>query len=511
VTHFSWLDYSIFVVYLVGAVSVGLLFVKEQHTIKDYFLASRSMGFMLVGVSVLAALFSGISYLGCPSEVYAHRFTFILFGLSFIIATPVTTQLFVPHFFQSRFYTAYQYLEVRFSVQVRLLASSLFILRVLLWLALVTYAPALALEQVTGLPLWFSIICTGTLTTLYTTLGGMKAVIWTDVVQFVVLFGGQIVILYVAIARIPDGLSGAWEIGRAAGKLDLSLSLDPSVRVTLWGLLLGGTVINLVQLATDQVSVQRYLTATSLKEAQRALWLKFWLLIPVFIVFYLTGLVLYAFYQIHGDPLAAGRITRVDQILPYFVITQLPAGLPGLLIAAIFSGTMSATSSGLNALTTATLVDFRQRLSHKPSSEPQQLRLARYITIGYGALVILLAFGVSKLGALIEASNKAIGLVGGPVLGLFLLGMLVKRATPWGAVIGWAAGVAAVIPVCFYSKTSFLWYGVVGCVVTVFVGWLASLLISLLRPAPVSASTLQAPQGKIAGGGQRPNAPPEPR
>jgi sodium-coupled monocarboxylate transporter 8/12 len=258
------------------------------------------------------------------------------------------------------------------------------------------------------------------------------------------------------------------------------------VRITLWGLLLGGAVINLVQLATDQVSVQRYLTASSLKEAQRALWLKLALLVPVFIVFYLSGLVLYAFYQTHGDPLAAGRITKADQILPYFVINELPAGLPGLLIAAIYAGTMSATSSGINALTTASLVDFRQRLSHKPLSEKQQLRLARFLTVGYGALVILLAFGVGKLGALIEASNKAIGLVGGPLLGLFLLGLLVKRATPWGTVIGWAAGVAAVIPVCFYSKTSFLWYGVVGCGVTFVVGWLASLLLSLLRPAPAA-------------------------
>jgi len=504
VTRFSWLDYSIFVVYLLGAVSVGLLFVKEQRTIKDYFLASQSMGFLLVGVSVLAALFSGISYLGCPGEVYAHRFTFVLFGLSFIIATPVTTKLFIPHFYQSRFYTAYQYLEERFSVQVRLLASSLFILRVLLWLALVTYAPALALEQVTGLPLWFSIICTGTLTTLYTTLGGMKAVIWTDVIQFLVLFGGQIIILCVAIAHIPNGLSGVYEIGRAGGKFELSLSLDPSIRVTLWGLLFGGALINLVQLATDQVSVQRYLTATSLKEAQRALWLKFWLLIPVFIVFYLTGLVLYAFYQAHGDPLAAGRITSSDQILPYFVITQLPAGLPGLLIAAIYSGTMSATSSGLNALTTATLVDFRQRLSHKPTTEEQQLKLARLLTVAYGALVILLAFVVSKLGALIEASNKAIGLVGGPLLGLFLLGMLLKRATAWGAVFGWFAGVAAAALVCFYTRTSWMWYGVVGCAVTFVVGWLASLLFSLaslllsfLRRAS-AASPPQPPREEVS-------------
>ena len=481
-THFTWLDYSIFVVYLAGAVSVGMLFIKEQHTIKDYLLASRSMGSVLVGVSVLAALFSGITYLGAPSEVYAHSLAFMLFGLSFLIATPVTTQLFVPHFYQSRFYTAYQYLEERFSVQVRLLASSLFILRVLLWLAMATYAPALALEQVTGLPLWFSILCTGTLTTAYTALGGMKAVIWTDVMQFVVLFGGQVLIFCVAVSRIPHGLKGVYDLGMAGGKIELSLSLDPSDRDTLWGLLLGGAVINLVQLATDQVSVQRYLTATSMKEAQRALWLKLALLVPVFLVFYLTGLVLYAFYQVHGDPLAAGRITKADQILPHFVINELPAGLPGLLIAAIYSGTMSATSSGINALTTATLVDFRQRLSRKPLSEKQQLRLARYLTVGYGALVILLAFGVGKLGALIEASNKAIGLVGGPLLGLFLLGMLVKRATSWGAVIGWTAGVVAVVPVCFASKTSFLWYGVVGCIVTVFVGWLASLLLTRMSP-----------------------------
>ena len=266
-----------------------------------------------------------------------------------------------------------------------------------------------------------------------------------------------------------------------------------------------------MQLATDQVSVQRYLTATSLKEAQRALWLKFWLLIPVSIVFYLTGLVLYAFYQAHGDPLAAGHITKSDQILPYFVVTQLPAGLPGLLIAAIYSGTMSATSSGINALTAATVVDFRQRLSHKPSSEEHQLRLARRLTLAYGALVILLAFGVSKLGTLIEASNKAIGLVGGPLLGLFLLGMLIKRATPWGAVFGWAAGVAAVIPVCFYSKTSFLWYGVVGCTVTFVLGWLASLLLSFLHPATVTAPALQSPQAESAPTSQRTFGPPERR
>jgi len=478
-TRFGWLDYTIFVAYLLGSVLIGVVFVREQQSVRDYFLAGRRMGYITVAVSVLAALFSGISYLGAPAEVYAYGMAFMLFGLSFLIATPVTNLVFLPVFHHARIYTAYQYLEERFSMPVRLLASALFIIRVLLWLALATYAPALALEQVTGLPLWFTILCTGALTTFYTTLGGMKAVIWTDVMQFLVLFGGQVVILFIAVGHVPGGWAGVYDLGRAAHKFDLSLSFDPNVRVTLWGLLLGGAAINLVQMATDQVSVQRYLTAPTLAVAQRSLWLKLWLLVPVFVVFYATGIVLWAFYQVHGDPLAAGRITKADQILPYFVIQELPMGLPGLLTAAIYAASMSTTSAGINALTTATLVDFHQRFWRRSANaEEIRLGLARWLTLGYGVLVIALAFVVDKLGPLLEASNKAIGLVGGPLLGLFFLGTVVKRAHSFGAVAGWLAGVAVLIPVCFKTQTSFLWYGVVGCGVTVSVGVLVSLFLS---------------------------------
>lgn len=474
--QFTWLDYGIFIVYLVLAVSVGLLFVKEQRTIKDYFLAGRSMNSILVGISVLAALTSGITYLGGPGEVYGHGAGLSWYVLSFFVATPVTTLIFIPFFYQSRFFTAYQYLEERFSVQVRVLSSALFIVRVLLWLALVAYAPALALEQVTGLPLWFTILCTGVLTTFYTTLGGMKAVIWTDIVQFFVLFGGLIIILFVAIAQVPGGIAGVWNVSRAAGKLDVSLSLDPTVRITLAGLIIGSTFTNLVQLATDQVSVQRYLTASNLREAKRAMWVKLLLVMPVIGVIYFTGLVIFAFYHVHGDPLAAGKIATTDQILPYFVVHELPMGLPGLLIAAIFAATMSATSSGLNALASATTIDFYQRLSKTPkTSDEEQLRLARKLTLAYGALVIVLAFGVHRLGTLAEASTKAIGLVGGPLLGVFLLGMLSKRTSATGAIIGWVAGLLALMPVCFFTRVSFLWYATIGCLITLAVGRLASL------------------------------------
>lgn len=384
-TRFSAFDYGIFVAYLAASVLVGVLFVKEQRSLRDYFLAGSTMGSGVVAISVLAALFSGITYLGAPAEVYVHDFSFVLIGLSFFVATPITALLFLPHFYQRRYFTAFQYLEERFSRHVRMLASGLFVIRVLFWLALATYAPALALEQVTGLPLWLSLVCTAALTTFYTTMGGMKAVIWTDVMQFCVLFGGQILIIATALRSVPGGVEGVYEINRHAGKFSLNLSLDPTARVTLWGLLLGGAFINLVQIASDQVSVQRYLTARSMEGARRSLWIKLALTLPVITLFYVSGLVLYAFYQSAGDPLKAGRIASGDQILPYFVIHQLPIGMPGLLLAAIFAASMSTVSAGLNAMTTTTLVDFYAPPSRRDASDRVQIRLARYVTCSMGA------------------------------------------------------------------------------------------------------------------------------
>lgn len=480
-THFAWLDYAAFVAYLAASVAIGLVFVNEQDNLSEYFLARRSMGRVVVSMTILAALFSGISFLASPSESYLHGPAFFLVNLGFFLATPLTTLFILPFFYQRQFFTAYQYLEERFSVQVRTLASASFVARVLLWLALATYAPALALEQVTGMPLWFTIICTGVLTTFYTTLGGMKAVIWTDVMQLVVLFGGQLFIAISAIARVPGGLGGVVDLVQKSGQAHINMSIDPTTRLTLWGLLIGAAFMHLVQMATDQVSVQRYLTAKSLSEAQSGLWLKLALVLPVTAVFYGTGSVLYAFYQVHGDPLVAGKIHKADQILPYFVVTELPAGFPGLFIAAIYAASMSTISAGINSLTSVSLIDFYQRLwpgTH--SSEEVQLRMARWLTLFYGGLVIGLAFLVPRLGSLLEASNSVIGLVGGPLLGLFLLGIFVPRCTERGALLGWVAGVTVLIPICFASKVSFLWYAMIGCLTTMAMGYAAS----LLQPAP---------------------------
>lgn len=476
--HFTFLDYAFFGAYLIASVLIGVLFVKEQRTMKDFFLAGRSMGSVVVAISVMAALFSGISYLGGPAEVYQNGMAFGWILFSFFIATPLTTIFLLPFFYRARFITAYQYLEERFSLPVRLLASGLFILRVLLWLAAATYAPSLALQQATGLPLEFSILATGVLTTLYTMMGGMKAVIWTDVMQFVVLFCGQVAIVWVAIGKIPGGLAEVLEVAKTHGQATPSFSLDPTVRLTWVGVILGGAILNLVQMATDQVAVQRYMTAKDLRTAQRGLWYKLIVTLPVLGLFYGTGAVLRAFYNHAPDPLATKAIEKSDQILPWFVVHELPTGMAGILIAAIFAASMSTISAGLNSLASATMIDFQQRLSKRPPApDERQIFQARMWTLLYGTLVMALSFVVGRLGTLVEATNKVIGLVGGPLLGMFLCGIFVRRiggsAILAASVLGFAAALAAQF---WLPSVSFLWFTTIGAGLTGLMAWLFSLV-----------------------------------
>jgi sodium-coupled monocarboxylate transporter 8/12 len=473
-THFSGLDYTIFGGYLLATAAVGLMAgSKGKKSLSDYFLAGRGVNRYVVAMTVLASLFSGISYLATPAEMYLNGIGFSLVLLSFFIATPFTAVWLMPFFYNARYFTAYHFFEERFGLSVRLMASGLFILRVSLWLGGAIFAPALAIEAVTGLPLAFTIVSTGLISTLYTMKGGMKAVIWTDVMQLGVLFGGQLLIVLVAAGKIDGGFARVWETAKEGGRLDLDFSLDPHARMTVWAALIGGSFLNLVQMATDQVSVQRYLTAGSMRDAQRALWIKLWMFVPVFLVFLATGFVLYAFYQQNGDPLAAKLISRADQILPYFVITQLPSGLPGLLMAAIFAASMSTVSAGVNSLTSATLCDFYLTLEKEKVSEAVQVRRARWWTLIYGVLVTAFAFVMSQFRTnLVESVNTIIGVVGGPMLGLFLLGMFTKKANQRGAIIGCVVGLAGSLYLSFHI--SFLWITMCSAILTMIVGRITS-------------------------------------
>ena len=515
---FALLDYVVFTAYVAASVLIGVYFVKEQKSVRDYFLAGQSMGWFVVAISVIAALFSGISYLGAPTEVYNNDMTYAVVLLSFFVATPVTTVVFLPFFYRLKLYSAYEYFEQRFDLQVRTWASAMFILRVIFYLALAIYAPALALAEVTKLPLWFSILGIGALTTLYTTLGGMKAVIWTDVMQFFVLLLGQVLVAWFAITKIPGGFGETMRVAAEGGKFGIAwvepqtvgavgsawgaftgaISWNLLTRVTLWSALIGGIFSNLVQMGTDQISVQRYLTARSLKEAQRSLWFKLAVTVPIVIVFYLMGAVLYAYYQVNPDPALAG-LKQPDRIMPYFVVSELPKGIPGILIAAIFAATMSTVSSGINALSTASIMDFyRRNLSTEPAPD-RLLKLSKWLTLVYGVLAMGAAFLMPYLGTLIEATNKIMGMLGGPLLGVFLLGMLTKRATSRGALLGAFFGAVALAYIVFETKISFMWYSFVGCALTFGLGQLFSLATG--RPEPRQLEGLVWQPGMARGGG----------
>ncbi|NGM62471.1 sodium/solute symporter [Sphingobacterium sp. SGG-5] len=485
-SHLGWVDYGIFIFYLLITIAIGLYFSKGQKDIKEYLMAGKSMKSLVVAITVMVSVFSGISFLGFPAEVYSNGMGYSLLAFTSFVTTPIVNSLFMPFFHRVKLFSAYQYLEARFTGKLRTTIAIIFLSRTLLWLSLVIYAPALALEHVTGFPLWILVLAMGCITTFYTTLGGMKAVIWGDVLQFVVLMGGLIAILIVAVLGTEGGLDGVWAIGKETGHISFDFSFNPAVRVTVWGVILGGAVHNLVLLATDQTSIQRYMTAKDLKTARKSMWIKAFVWVPCAFLFYFTGLVIYCFYRDSGyDPVSSGALLNVDQILPYFVVNEMPKGFAGLIIAGIAAASMSSISSGVNSMTTVSLVDLIAPYSKQDIDEDKKVRYARIMTIIYGIVITLIAFSAGRFGSLLEAPVRIFGMLGGPLLGLFLLGMLSQRANAQGAIIGWLSGTLVTIAVVFATDISFLWYALIGVISCYVIG----LVFSFLWPKPMKDKT----------------------
>lgn len=499
----SRFDLLVVAAYMLALFGAGAYFTRQKKTLKTYLLADQNVHWVIVGVSVLAALFSGISYLGAPAESFFHDLQYLGVIASFCIATPITIYVFVPIFRRLQLFTAYEYFERRFDARIRRIASSLFILRVTFYLALAIYAPALALMEVTGWPFWIAVLMMGLISTAYTVMGGMKAVIVTDTLQFVILCGGILLILAFAIQHTPGGLSIIWRVAVHDNKTRLvDFSFDPRDRITIWAALLGGTCFNLVQLVTDQIAVQRYLTAPTLKDTERALWLKFWVTLPLIGLFYLTGTVLYGFYRVNSAlvprlansqlvpylsqraPVPGTAALTNDRLLPYFITHQLPTPLPGLLIAAILGATIAVVSAGTNSLATAALMDFR-KTSTRAGTEDKLVLAARRLTALFGLIPTLMAlFIMQYLGSLIEAIITISGVFGGPLLGMFFLGVLSKRSNGNGALLGALVGGAAGILIAFSKQLfaypiSFLWISFVSAFVTFGAGWLGSLVFPI--------------------------------
>ena len=469
------LDLAVLALYLAGMLLVGLRFARRQKTTEDYFLASRRMPWLAVGMSMFASLTSAVTYMGVPGAAYSENISLVVVCIVSPLLAPVLILLFYPFYDRLRVTTSYEYLERRFGRSARFAGSGLFVLARLGWVGTVVYAPALALSVASGLPQWVTILLMGVLATAYTVLGGMAADIWTDVVQFVIMLGGAVWIAVTLAAGVPHGVAGIWQAAAQAGRLHIA---DWRFDIHAMNAMVVGVTFFFQMMqdyGTDQVTVQRLLSIGNRRGITRAIMFNaltdFWVIGLLLFI----GLGLYAWYQPRLGELPAGL--SGDAMLPWYAVHALPPGAAGLLLAAIFAAAMSSMDSGINSLATVVTHDFVRPLRRTAPDERRDLALARWLTLAFGALATALAFFVSTLGGIIKAYTTFVSLFSAPVLALFLLGMLTRR----GTLAGWVAGTAVSVPATLWLqhavKAHWVYYFPFSFFVCLLIAWLVSMTL----------------------------------
>jgi len=459
--------------YLAIVIVVSKLSYRRQQTTEQYHLAGKSMGVFAVLLSTIVTFFSGITFLGVPAWTFKNDLSFYLRTCSLLLVAPLLIHVMIPFYHRLKVQTAYEYLEQRFDRKVRQFASSLFVLMRGLYLAVVIYASALAVSVISGLSIKATIVIIGIVCTSYTFLGGMRSVIWTQVTQFIVLVGGISLVFFSLAVKTQGDFSDLWAAASQAGKLRLfHFTLDPTLDVAFAGIIIGSFFQNLALYGTDQVAIQHYMTARSINNIRKTIWLQALLILPIVFFLHVIGLLLWLFYQQHPERFA--DMPTVDYVMAYFVVHELPAGIPGLIFAGLLAATMAVTAGGLSGLSAASMNDF-YRILRPDRDDASYTYVSRIFTFGWGVIATGLAFFVDRLGILIEASVKINTFFGGVLLGIFLLGMLSRRPRAGPTMVAAGIGLAIVSYFGLFTKLSFFWFGPLGCGVTLLGGYIISL------------------------------------
>lgn len=479
------LDYTVVGLYILTIFLMGSYFFRKQKSLKDYLLADRSIPWWAAGFSGIAI--SANSLLGGPGQAFKADLGFLQYRLALPIAIAVNCLILIPTFYRLELYSVYEYLERRFDLKTRLFASTLFVLLKCVYLGIVIYAPALVVAQMTGWNLLAIIAIIGFGATVYTTLGGIKGVVWTDVLQMCILLGGVFAAIYIVLSRVDGGFANIISTASTTGKLNyFNFSTDLTTEFTVWNGIIGGAFIMLTQNGVDQSEVQRFLTTSSLRKSQLAVASSMLMGALFGLLFFFLGAALFVFYS--QSPEKGGLNTPPDQIFPKFIVEELPAGITGLVIAGVFSAAMSAISAVLNSLSTVTLSDFYGRLSGREAST----RLARLATVGFGIGCTILALFVNNLGTILVASTRITTFFGGTLAGIFLLGILNKRANSTGAFFGALTGFAGVILLSYLTDVSYMWYGFFSATLAFLSGSIYSLFFAAPSEARVNAESRES-------------------
>lgn len=473
-TSFGLLNWVLLILYLIGMLYLGYFFMKRENSTEDFFKGGERIPWWAAGMSIFATMLSAITFMAIPAKTYATDWRYFMMAVTiFVMAIPVV-KYYLPFFRRLKVTTAYEYLEYRFNYTSRLLASTIFIVFMVARTALVLFLPSLALTTVTGIDIYTCIILMGVITIIYCTMGGVEAVIWGDVIQGFVLLGGAVLAVVFLVSGTEGGFNKVIDITIAHEKMktfDMTLSFTSA---TFWVVLLGGIANNLISYSSDQTVIQRYLTTKDEKSAAKSIYLNGVLSVLVSFVFYFIGTALFAFYKTNPDQLNV-FMGNPDSIFPHFIMTKMPQGIAGILIAAIFAATMSTVSSSINSISTAFTTDFYQKFI-KNKIDSHYLFIARLSGIIFGSLGIGLALLMAmwNILSLFDYFNYILGLLASGLGGLFFMGIFIPRIKGNAAIIGFLGGFAAVMIVKMQTDIHLMLFGFVGMTSSVVIGLLAS-------------------------------------
>ena len=474
---FGWINYTVLFMYLIGMLLVGYYFMKKSSGgTDDFFQGGQRIPWWAAGISIFATALSSITFLSIPAKSYATDWRMLIFNLTIILVAPMVIRYYLPFFRKLKVASAYQYLEERFNRPVRFFASAMFCLFMITRIAIVMFLPSLALHAVTGINVYFCILMMGLITIAYCTMGGVEAVIWADVIQGFVLVFGALFALVFMIAGTEGGLGGFINIASDAGKFH-TFDFDFNwAQPVFWVALLGGFANQLITYTSDQSVIQRYITTKDQKSAARGIWLNGILCVPVSLLFFLIGAGLFTFYKSHPGQLDMS-IQNQDSIFPHFMVTALPVGLAGLLIAAVFSAAMSTLSANINSVSTAVTEDFFQQI-RRNLTEKTRMRIARISGVLVGLIGTGFALGLATwdIKSLWDQFNVYLGLLTSGLGGLFLMGIFTKRINGTAAMTGLLVSIVLLLVLRGYTQVSFLLFGFIGLVTSFTIGWLCSFI-----------------------------------
>lgn len=466
-------DLAVIFAYLAGVTWFGARFKESQKSLKDYFLGGRSAPWWAIALSIVSAETSTLTIIGTPPLAYKGSFVFLQVVFGYLLARIVISTIFLPQYFQGQLFTAYALMERRFGPHVRKVTSAIFLVTRALAEGVRVFAISIVISIILHTGGVASIVVIMLLTLFYTFEGGMTAVIWTDVLQMIMYVLGAGVSFYVLAGKIPGGFSHAMDVASAAGKLQVfDFHWSWTSPYTFWAGIIGGTFLTTASHGTDQLVVQRLLSAKNERQSRLALLTSWGVIFIQFCLFLTIGAMLWVLRE--GKPIVGAS----DKLYPSFIWESLPAGIAGLAMAAILAAAMANLSAALNSLASATVVDFYQPMTQSRKSPEHYLLASRLSTVFWGAILAAIALVASQWGSVLESGLSIASVTLGILLGVFLLGVLTKRPGERAAIAGVIAGAIVMLFVKLGTKIPYTWWVLIGSSATFSVGWLASFAVT---------------------------------